>query len=288
MKNVIVNADDFGLTKAINRGIIQAYQEGILTSASLIPNMPAYEDAIYLAKKNPGLGIGVHLNLIRGRSILLKHEIPTLVDEKNRFFQSSIKIIIGLFLGGITHNDIARELEAQIDKVIDSGIIPSHLDSEKHFHLLPGIIDIVTKLACQKGVKCVRWINEPISFSRKNLFNKQVYKWFFLNYFSKRSTSLLERKNLIATDKFFGIISTGSMNKDMYRKLFLNLENGNWEIMTHPGYADSELEHLKEEVGDYFINKHRESELEALLCPELKYLVKKLNIRLINFRDLKR
>lgn len=291
MKCVIINADDFGLTKGINRGIIQAYREGILTSASLIANMPAYEDAIDLAKKNPELGIGVHLNLLRGKSILPKDKIPTLVNKENRFYRNSVRFLMGLISGIIRLSDIEREFEAQIDKVIRSGIQPTHIDSEKHLHSLPRVIDIVAKLASRKKIKCIRWINEPLNFNRKfslnSFFNKQIYKSFFLNLLSKRCSNLIKKNNLLTTDKFIGIVKTGYMDESVYKEIFLKLGEGNWEIMTHPGYIDNELEQLSKEIGSYFINKYREAELKALLCPELKQLAKKMDIRLINFNDLK-
>jgi len=283
MKNVIINADDFGLTSGINRGIVQAHQNGVLTSASLMANMPGFDEAVLLAKGNPSLGVGVHLNLIRGRSILPKKEIPSLVDDDNRFSQSGLSLLSGIITKRIKLNDIKKELEAQVNKVIDAGIEPSHLDGEKHSHLLPGIADITANLAKAKGIKCIRLINERIT-----VFNNQACKCLILNALSKKIAALVKRNDLITTDRFFGVVNTGSMDARAYIEIFNNLSGGSYELMSHPGYVDEELSMLSQESGGYFINKYREIELNALLDPRLKKIAKDLGIQFINFHDLGR
>jgi chitin disaccharide deacetylase len=143
MHLLIVNADDFGYTRGVNLGIIDAHQKGILTSTTIMANMDAFEHAVELAFAHPRLGIGVHLTLTSGRPLLAGG--TSLVDADGNFCN------LALYKQGkrAYPKDLYVEWKAQIDKVIDAGIKPSHLDSHHHVHRLQGHQEVICQLATE-------------------------------------------------------------------------------------------------------------------------------------------
>ena len=142
MKQVIINADDFGYSVGVNTGIIESYRRGVLTSTTIMAGMPGFEHAVKLAAENPGLGIGVHLTLTCGRPLLTGHR--TLVCEDGSFprkpFYLDPETVIDL-------DEVEREWTAQIERVFAAGIVPDHLDSHHHVHVLKGTGEVLMRLA---------------------------------------------------------------------------------------------------------------------------------------------
>ena len=153
MKKVIINADDFGLSRSTNEGIVIAMTEGIVSSTTLMVNMPEARHAVELANKYNIKNIGVHLNLTKGPTVLPRHEVPLLYLDDNKRFDVRKKPLTDEIL-----MQIEQELEAQILKCYDFGIKPTHLDSHHHIHMLDGISDIVINLA-KKYNLAVRTVN---------------------------------------------------------------------------------------------------------------------------------
>ena len=160
MKKIIINGDDFGLSSSINRGIIRAHREGILTSASLMVNMPGFEGAARLSKENPTLDLGVHINIYRGRPVLDHCKTKTLTD-KNGFFLGDIFKIVGRICSKrMDFTELEAECDAQIRKALDNNLKITHLDSEKHLHLIFPFYIIIAKLAQKYGISKIRKVNE--------------------------------------------------------------------------------------------------------------------------------
>ena len=129
MNKLIINSDDFGYSRAINHAIIDTHQEGILTSTTLMSNTPGFEHAVKLAKENPKMGVGVHLVLTFLKP--LRQDVPSLVDEKGDFYRPDA-YRSGLAIVDV--EDLYKEWDAQIQKVLAAGIQPTHLDSHHHAH----------------------------------------------------------------------------------------------------------------------------------------------------------
>ncbi len=141
MGKVIINSDDFGYSRGVNYGIIDAYREGILTSTTLMANMPGFEQAVQLKKENPDLGVGVHLTLTCGQPIL--KNVDTLMDGKGSFkklayYEQPFEIDL---------DELYQEWNSQIQKVYRSGIVPTHLDSHHHAHTFGQNQEVVVALA---------------------------------------------------------------------------------------------------------------------------------------------
>lgn len=140
MGKVIINSDDFGYSRGVNYGIVDAYHLGILTSTTLMANMPGFEQAVLLAKEAPDLGVGVHLTLTCGEPLL--KNVETLTSHQQfkplRFYQGDFEI---------DYDELYQEWNAQIQKVYRAGIIPTHLDSHHHTHTFGNNQEVVVALS---------------------------------------------------------------------------------------------------------------------------------------------
>jgi len=138
---LIINADDFGFSPSVNRGIVECYKSGLITSTTIMMNTPYTDEAIQLAKDNNITNIGIHLNLTYGPSVLPKEEIPSLVDNRGIFHYVCM-------LGYYTqYLDAKKELRAQIEKFLATGLTPTHLDHHHYFHEVPNILKAYLELA---------------------------------------------------------------------------------------------------------------------------------------------
>lgn len=251
MGRLIINADDFGYCKGVNMGIIEAHQNGVLTSTTLMAGMPGFDQAVNLAKKNPGLGVGVHLTLTCGYPV--SKDLQTIVDDKGAFLNRSF-YNEKENADSINLDEIYREWKSQIDKVINSGINPSHLDSHHHINALDELQKIYLRLADEYDLPVRNNFNLPEGYKTTSKM---------LDYFDQLAGKTdiwrsMETNNLIRDCKIYDSI----------------------EIMCHPAYVDSFLA----ENSAYTIN--RTSALKELLNPEIKELFEDNGIELITFRDL--
>lgn len=159
---LIVNADDFGLTKGVNLGIIESYRNGIVRSTTIMANQCAVEHAAALAEENKGLGIGIHLTLTAGRPLV--DGLKSLVDENGTFLKQG-----ALAAGNPDQNEIEAEFDAQIKKVMALGIKITHLDSHHHVHLNENVLPVVCGLAKKYDlpVRAAKGVKSTDSFSMK-------------------------------------------------------------------------------------------------------------------------
>src|SRR5262249_21365016 len=152
---VVFHADDFGLTRAVNSGIVEAFDKGVLRSTSLMPGAGAAEDAAALARALPRLDVGLHLTLVEERPILPPDRIPSLVSD-GRFWPSHVTVFARWATGRWRVDEAAAEAAAQWERIRELGVRPSHCDGHQHLHLLPGLFPRVVALARGDGVRFVR------------------------------------------------------------------------------------------------------------------------------------
>ena len=158
---VVFHADDFGLLPGINAGIIEAHEQGVLGSTSLMVTADAVADAVALAAAHPTLDVGLHLTLVEERPVLPLEEVRSLVDG-DRFWSSHPTVAMRYARGQWNPTQATRELEAQWDRCAQLGIAPSHCDGHQHLHLLPQVFPAVVAQARQRGVAFVRtWLGDP-------------------------------------------------------------------------------------------------------------------------------
>lgn len=269
MKTIILNADDFGMSNEANKGILLCHTNGIVSSASLMANMPGFDEAEKMLKKYPSLDAGVHLNMTWGKPLT---NAKSLVDETGNFRQDMIKRIL---LGKFEKSDIEEEIKAQIQLCKKRAKI-SHVNSHKHFHVFPSVMKIVADIVKEERI---RWIRLPKERIPARL-NKQLPKLILLNFYSLSAKKYYDRLGLKYADNFIGVSHTGNLTLESFKNILSHVNEGITEIMCHPGYAGSSVK------GDKL--KHsREKELSILTDMEAKESIKKYEIRLSGFGELK-
>lgn len=282
MKQLIVNADDFGLHTEINKGIIKGHKEGFITSTSLMCSAPCFAEAVELAHSCPKLGVGIHLTLVGGvESVLPATQIPTLVDRNGKFLPDYGAFAKLYYSGRIKQLEIEKELRAQIEAGLSTGLRITHLDSHQHTHVLPGIAALVQDLAEEYSITRIRNPRESVFFSGGFAagLGRSIGRagLSFCAYLAEQSA---KRKGLRYPEHFFGMLAGGNLNTRLVRNIIEQLPEGTSELMTHPGLAT-------EKLGQIFTWKyHWEQELEAYLSLANQKLLQKKQIKLINFGDI--
>ncbi|MCB9141821.1 MAG: ChbG/HpnK family deacetylase [Anaerolineales bacterium] len=152
---LIINADDLGYSPGVNTAIADLYQAGLVTSTSLIVNLPHSEAGAAIARRLPGLSVGVHLNLSKGEPLLPADQVPSLVDEAGRFWETAMLYRHAL-TGQINWYEAAAEMEAQVEWAIGRGLHLDNLDSHVHFHVLPAARRLITELGQRYHVQAWR------------------------------------------------------------------------------------------------------------------------------------
>ena len=280
MKQLIVNADDFGRHSLVNKAVAQAVDKGGLLSASIMAGEDYFAEAVDIAKARPQLGIGVHLTLVDGKPLLPPTEIPSLVETDGKFFPDHGAFVKRFLRGKISRKDIRKELAAQMDKVLASGLTPTHIDSHQHLHMLPGIFPLVLKLATERGIKRTR-----IS---RGIYGNPFTPWpgmgdlvgkFGLEVLARRNKRMAQKNGFACPDNFVGQVAGGAVSAEFMSALADKL-TGTVEVMLHPG-LDNAL--LAQETGwqhDY------EGELRAVCETRVKEKLIRQKIKLVNFSDL--
>ncbi|MGD0500140.1 MAG: ChbG/HpnK family deacetylase [Bryobacteraceae bacterium] len=266
-KRLVVNADDFGFTPDVNEGIVEAHRRGILTATTLMANGTAFDDAVRLARETPTLDIGAHLVLIGGRSTLTGEPLPATVPQ---LLQALARRRIRVY----------EELRAQTQRILDAGLRPTHLDTHKHTHLAPPVLDAVTRLAEEYDI---RWVRRPFDFPLNAMPVPPVKRLtsVALGLFRRRFLRALARRGCKTTDHFAGFQITGRFRTAELLDLLAALPEGDSELMCHPGRCREALRNARTRLKE-----SRERELEALVSQEVAEAVKRNNIELVNYRAL--
>jgi hopanoid biosynthesis associated protein HpnK len=289
MRQLIVNADDFGLTEWVSEGTLDAHREGIVTSASLMANGSAFDAAVSISRGAPGLGIGVHLNLTTGVPVSVALKVPSLVDCNGRFHFSIGRLSQALVTRQVNLAHVECELRSQITKVFTAGISPTHLDGHKHMHLLPGISDIVIRLAQEfyiRSIRCPREVAPSLpTLQRIGTSRTAVIKQYLVarivSAFAGAFMERVAKAGLLFPDHFYGLSQTGFLDAPGVRDIVGGLPEGVSELVCHPGYLDADLVN----AGTRLLVQ-REVEIRALTAPIVKTLVADRGIQLISYWGL--
>jgi predicted glycoside hydrolase/deacetylase ChbG (UPF0249 family) len=247
---VIFNADDFGLSKGVNLGIIEAYQRGPVRSTTIMAGMPGFEHAVMLAKENPGLKIGIHLTLSDGNSVGGVYR--TLTDDDGHFFP--LEQVDSKAKTGVTYlTEIEAEFEAQIQKVLSAGLMPDHFDSHQNTHNLPGVVTVFLELAKKDGVSA-------------RIFEKGLFP--------------IENEDVKTTDSFSSDFYDETATPADLRRILSYSETGTLEIMCHPAFVDYGL------FSSSTYNIKRAYELNVLTSPEVMDYMAQCRIEPCSFSDI--
>ena len=249
MKRLIVNADDFGRTAGINRGVVEAHERGIVTSATLMVNYPAAEEAAAIARDNPGLGIGLHVQLTGGPSALPAERLQSMVDASGRL-PSKPEGLVGPDPGEVLAE--ARAQLARFQAIL--GRLPTHFDSHHHSHRTPAVLEAVVTLGRETG--------RPVRNA------------------SPEMAARLGREGIKTTDRFVEDFFGDDATLDGLLGILHRLQPGATELMCHPAVVDDELR-----AGSGYAEP-RTRELAVLTREEAKQALREEGIELVHFGHL--
>jgi hopanoid biosynthesis associated protein HpnK len=246
---VIVNADDFGWSEAVTSGILQGHLAGVLTSTTLMANLPGAAAALERARREaPGLGLGLHLNLTEGRPLLPAARLGPLVNERGEFRRSVAAVFRAASWSAAARAAVAAEWEAQAAWAADHGLRPTHFDSHKHVHLYPALLPVALELARRHGVRAIRTTAElrvaglerllPAEGSVKERLRQWVQEQVARRW-GRAAQRAARAAGLATTDWFFGIRATGAMTAGVLGRALAAAPQGTGEIMVHPGLAEA-------------------------------------------------
>src|SRR5215468_9714452 len=216
-KRLIVNADDFGMTEGVNRGIIDGHTRGVISSATLMANMPAFDAAVRLAKDHPALGVGLHFNITQGRPVADSSRVSGLIDDRGEFWGTSTALLRRALTGSLNTEEVVIELRAQIEKAVHAGLRLTHVDSHKHSHALPQICEAIIATIKDYGINAVRLPREDWRFDRDSKSLKLILQSagaFGISQLCRISAASLNKSEVKTPDFFFGVSRTGFWTKD--------------------------------------------------------------------------
>jgi predicted glycoside hydrolase/deacetylase ChbG (UPF0249 family) len=250
-------------------------------------NGAAFEDAVELAQANPDLGVGCHLTVVGGRPLSETSQVRSLIDDEGSLPPTLTRLIIKLSLGSVRTGDIANEFRSQVKRVISAGIEPTHLDTHKHSHMHPQVMEALAQVAKEFGVRSVRnpfeGFSAPASLvsGSRLAYLKQYSLSAAIQPRARAFRRLAHTHGLKTPDRFFGVGLTGLLDTAAIRSIMESLVEGTAELMCHPGVCDADLDR-----ADTRLRRERESELEGLCNPSLKRFAEERRIELINYREL--
>jgi len=270
-RRLIVNADDFGRSPSINQAVIRAHREGILTTTSLMVNEAACDEAVALARENPGLGVGLHLTLICGHSALAHEKIPGLTDARSEFTNNPCSAGFRYFFNRSLREQLRAEIHAQFQKFRGTGLKMDHLNGHLHLHLHPVIFRLLMEDAAQLGIERVRLTFDPFRLNLRLASGHLAYRALHVLIFhslSARARPVLQQRGFRHTERVFGLLQNARVDESYVFGLLAQLPSGDSELYSHPSL-------------DEFRN-----EFDALISPRVRERVKQLGISLIRYQDL--
>lgn len=273
---LVVNADDFGIAEPVNRGIVEAFDRGIVTSASLMATGEAFEHAVGLARARPRLAVGVHLVLTEHRPLTGEGR-ASLVEPDGRFPPNVGALVRRLVAGKVSLEAVRAELDAQIARVRDAGLGVSHFDGHQHVHALPGIARVVAELAAEHGVRAVRYPAERLR--PYMLRSAGGLRRLFGQLALALACAVSPLGRLRRCDEFAGFYYGGRLDEANLTEVLESLPRGRTvELMCHPGHADM--------VPTPEWHYAWAAECAALTSPRVRSLVAARGLALVSYRDL--
>src|SRR5215475_4530583 len=285
---LIINGDDFGYSEAVNRAIILAHREGVLTSCSLMVNEGAASQAVELARLNPGLAVGLHLALVHGRAALPHEEIPHITDTNGDFTASPFRAGVHYYFGPAARSEVRREMRAQFGRFAATGLRFSHVDGHAHLHQHPVIFNELIKLCEEFGVRRVRVVKGELRLSlkldRRNLPVKLVWGTVF-NLLGRWCDRRLRGRGFVQPQKVYGLLQSGDMNEDYLLGLIRligrpdQFDAASGEIYAHPLAFDADEAAKRANPGG-------ERELKALISARVRSAIETAGFRPATYETL--
>ncbi len=278
-KRLIITADDFGLSEAVNEGIERGHRDGVLTSASLMVAAPAAADAVRRARAMPGLRVGLHLVVIEGLAVLPPAQIPDLVDAKGQFPSAQFALGAKYAFRSDTRRQLAAEIRAQFAAYASTGLALDHADAHKHMHLHPTVGSLMLGIGRDFGLRAIRVPAEPPAIMARSgatatFGARTMHAW------TAQLRTRARQAGMATADAVFGTAWSGRMTFDRLQRLIPHLPDGVSELYFHPAARrDAVIAAL---MPDY----QHEAELAALTDPELRAMLVRYGIVCCGYGDL--
>lgn len=290
-RRLIINADDFGMTSGVNHAIVEAHHAGIVTSATLMASEAAVEEAVSFASANASLGVGCHVVLVDGTPVSQPHEVQSLIGSRDgdaaRFRRGIAQLAAAALARSVREDEVHREASAQIERLKSHGLSLSHVDCHMHSHILPVVSRAVLCAAREHDVWGIRNPFEPAWSVAATHKSSSLRSWnrsaqvTVLRALESQFLDTVKQKSMKTTNGTIGIAVTGLLDRDLLTQLIDAMPEGTWELVTHPGYHDSDLSAAKTEL-----KKSRAVELELLTSTSTREMFHKRNVQLISYREL--
>jgi predicted glycoside hydrolase/deacetylase ChbG (UPF0249 family) len=295
VRRLIVNADDFGMTAGINRGIAEAQQHGIVTSATLMASSRAFDEAAALARSlagsNPNFSVGCHVVLLDGEPVLPAERIASLLQpaaKNGSHFRVKLNdFVLASFRGKLRPDEIEAEGAAQIQRLRAAGVEPSHFDTHKHAHMFPAVLRPLLRAARACNVPAVRnpfgqvWPLPLGDVLRRRQLWKRFAQLNVLRNFAANFRDEVEAHGLRTTDGSVAVLVTGLLDLKLFSRIVDSIPEGTWEFVCHPGYNDADLDKVKTRL-----RQSRVQELELLTSPGAREALQRRGVELISYREL--
>lgn len=243
VRRLIVNADDFGLTVGINRAVVDLHAAGAVGSTTLMAAGPRFAEAAALANKRASLGVGCHVVLVDGTPVADPDSVRTLLANRSTFRPGLGAFVRDLMLGRIARVEMEREATAQIRRLQQAGVQVTHVDTHKHTHIFPAVLDAVTRAALACGVHAIRNPFEPAwsAAATANAAPLRRLQVALLGGFRGHFLRLVREREISTTDGCLGVLATGSLDAATLAATLSRMPEGIWELVCHPAVMDDEL-----------------------------------------------
>ncbi len=273
---LIVTADDFGISREVNAAVVNGFQKGILTAASLMATGAALDEAVAIARNHPDLDVGLHLVVCRGSSVLAPERLPGLVDSDGHFPQQPVVAGLRFFFDRRLRNCLRDELRAQIERHLQLIGRLSHVDGHLNFHVHPVVATIVVELAVEYRIRCIRLPREPLVTTlrlARDHWPRKLIESVIFKLLCRRMLTLMKVHDLHTTDRLFGLHQTGHMTEAYVAGLIERLPPGLTEIYFHPA----------ESIGVGVPPQAAQNEARILRSACIRQALVKAGVRLTNF-----
>jgi hopanoid biosynthesis associated protein HpnK len=279
---VVVNGDDFGFSPGVNRAIITAHQKGILSSASLMVTGAGFDQAVDLARQNPGLAVGLHLVTVCGKTALPYDDVHHIANSLGQFGDNPVKAGLIYQFSRAARRELVLEIRAQLELFRGTGLALSHVDGHLHMHAHPVIMKILVELAKEYGIRTIRLPREELrtelEVDKSRLISKAAWWWIFKRLGSYQAR-MLRRHGINFADRVYGLLSSGEINERYLLELIPKMVGNVVELYCHPS--------LDVEGGD--LNGPPGSgpeELKAMVSDAVREMFARYNFRVTNFNGV--
>ncbi|MGE3311472.1 MAG: hopanoid biosynthesis-associated protein HpnK [Limisphaerales bacterium] len=270
-RRLIVNADDFGGSHAINEAVSRAHREGVLTTASLMVAGDAFDEAVAIARAMPSLGVGLHLTLVHGAAVLSHGRNPGLTGPDGRFSDNAPMAGFRYWARRDLREALRAEIGAQFERFRETGLPLDHVNGHLHLHLHPVVLGLLEERAREWGVERARLTRDSLRLSLRI----QRGRWFYrlshalvFGFLARRAARVYARMGVRHTDGVFGLFADGAVDEAYLLRLLPAMPPGDFEIYSHPS-------------TDLFPR-----EMEALLSPGVRRAMDELGWERVRHLDL--